>query len=104
MSKTYDAHLFICTNRRNPGPDGSPRACCATKDAEKLRATVKTEAAKRFAGRSVRVNASGCLDACNEGIAAVCYSASGGHWQVNLANTPESAEILLRTIEEALDA
>jgi predicted metal-binding protein len=104
MPKTYDAHLFICTNRKGPGPDGKPRACCAAKDAEQLRDRVKAEASRRFSGQSIRVNASGCLGACEEGIAAVCYSASGGHWQVNLENTPESSEVLLRTIEEALDS
>ena len=104
MPKSYDAHLFICTNRKSPGPDGKPRASCAAKDSEKLRDAVKLAASQRFSGQSIRVNASGCLGACEEGVAAVCYSASGGHWQTHLQNTPESEEILLRTIEEALEA
>jgi predicted metal-binding protein len=104
MAKEYDAHLFICTNRKGPSPDGKPRASCALRDSEKLRDSVKTAAARRLQGQNVRVNASGCLGACEEGIAAVCYSRSGGHWQVQLTNSPESEEILLRTMEEALES
>jgi len=104
MPKIYDAHLFICTNRKGPGPDGKPRACCAAREGEALRDRVKEAAARRFSGQAVRVNASGCLGACEDGIAAVCYGSSGGAWQVNLDNSPESSEILLRTIEDALSS
>lgn len=103
MAKTYDAHLFICTNRRDPGPDGKPRPSCAQRNAEALRDAVKAAAAKRFSGQAFRVNASGCLGACDEGIAAVCYgSSSGGRWQLSLANDAQSAEILIRTLEKSL--
>ena len=105
MAKEYDAHLFICTNLKGPGPDGQPRASCAAKGSEKLRESVKSAAAKRFAGQSFRVNASGCLGACEEGIAAVCFGgAAGGQWQTKLDNTPESAEVLLRTMEDVISS
>jgi (2Fe-2S) ferredoxin len=48
----------------------------------------------------VRVNASGCLGACEEGIAAVCYGSKGGaQWHWGLDPTPESAEILFKSLE-----
>ena len=62
----YKAHLFICTNKK----DG--KTCCADKEAEGLRSRLK-DWAKREGLTSVRVNASGCLDRCEEGITAVLY-------------------------------
>ncbi len=102
MAKHYDAHLFICTNRKGPGPDGKPRACCAARDAEALKDAVKKAAARQFSGQAVRVNASGCLGACEEGIAAVCYGAKGGHWQLQLDHSPEAEKLLLQTISDTL--
>ena len=62
----YKAHLFICTNKKQGKP------CCGDKGAEELRQRVKQWASEQF-GNEVRVNASGCLDKCSEGIAAVLY-------------------------------
>ncbi|MBU6375610.1 MAG: (2Fe-2S) ferredoxin domain-containing protein [Bdellovibrionales bacterium] len=105
MAKDYDAHLFICTNTRSASADGKPRESCGAKGSEKLREIVKTSAATRFRGMSLRVNSSGCLGACQEGIVSVCYSRSGGaNWNTHLSNTSESAEILLRNIEETLSS
>lgn len=63
---SYKAHLFICTNKK----DG--RECCADKDSEAFRKNLKEWAKKEY-GNTVRINASGCLDKCGEGIAAVLY-------------------------------
>ena len=105
MAKDFDAHLFICTNTRTPSPDGTPRESCGAKGSDKLRESVKASAATRFKGMSFRVNSSGCLGACEEGIVSVCYSRSGGaNWNTHLSNTSESAETLLRSIEEALSS
>ncbi|NDD91793.1 (2Fe-2S) ferredoxin domain-containing protein [bacterium] len=105
MVKEYDAHLFICTNTRGASPDGKPRASCGAKGSEKFRETVKAAASKRFEGQSLRVNSSGCLGSCEEGIVAVCYGSAGGaKWNTQLTNTPESTETLLRAIEETLSS
>jgi (2Fe-2S) ferredoxin len=69
MSPPYEKHVFVCTNRR---PDGSPRGCCATKDSEALRLALK-KAVDAAGVTNVRVNASGCLDACEQGAAVVVY-------------------------------
>jgi (2Fe-2S) ferredoxin len=69
MPPPYTRHVFVCTNRR---PEGSPRGCCATKGGDEVRLALKK--AVDAAGISdVRINASGCLDACERGVAVVVY-------------------------------
>jgi len=87
----FDAHLFICTNLK---PEGKPS--CARKGAEALRSRVKeaaAELAKEHPERKVRVNASGCLGQCAQGIAAVCYPR--GEWLTQLSDDVESEQSLL---------
>jgi (2Fe-2S) ferredoxin len=90
----YEAHLFICTNKK----DGKP--CCADKDSESFRKNLK-DLAKQKWGRKVRVNASGCLDQCEKGIAAVLYPK--GEWFTELTNSSEDTERLLHAISEVVD-
>lgn len=60
-------HLFICTNAaQTPGK-------CGSKNAEALRQQVKAKCASEEWGKDIRVNASGCLGQCEQGIAAVLY-------------------------------
>jgi len=87
----YKAHLFICTNRKNGKP------CCAEKGAEDLRLKLKEWAKKEF-GPSVRINASGCLDRCGEGITAVLYPQN--IWLTEIKSTDE--EKLKSLLREAL--
>lgn len=91
----FDAHLFICTNRK---PDGKPS--CAPKNSEALRDRVKSAASKLSEaqpGRKIRVNASGCLGQCSKGIAAVCYPK--GEWLVELSDDADSQKKLLALLE-----
>jgi (2Fe-2S) ferredoxin len=84
----YKAHLFICTNKK----DG--KTCCADKGAEALRGRLK-DWAKKELGPSVRVNASGCLDRCEEGIVAVLYPES--LWLTKLtSNDDDKLKAILR--------
>jgi (2Fe-2S) ferredoxin len=66
----YEKHIFICTNRREPG---SPRGSCAEKGSEELRARFKEALKERGLHRTIRANASGCLDACEFGPSVVVY-------------------------------
>ena len=65
----FRAHVFCCTNRREPG---HKRGCCAEKNAEHLRDYLK-KSAKQAGLADVRINASGCLDRCELGPCIVIY-------------------------------
>ena len=65
----FDAHLFVCCNRR---PDGHKRGSCAAKGSEALRDYMKVRA-KELGVPKVRVNLAGCLDRCELGPCMVIY-------------------------------
>ncbi len=65
----FDAHLFVCCNRR---PDGHERGSCAAKGSEKLRDYMKARA-KELGLKNLRVNSAGCLDRCELGPCLVIY-------------------------------
>ena len=65
----YDAHLFVCTNRR---PDGHKRGSCAAAGAEPLRDYMKARA-KELGIPNIRINTAGCLDRCELGPCLVIY-------------------------------
>lgn len=65
----YEAHLFVCCNRR---PDGHARGSCAARGSEKLRDYMKVRA-KELGLAGVRVNLAGCLDRCELGPCMVIY-------------------------------
>lgn len=65
----YDAHLFVCTNRR---PDGHRRGSCAARGSEGLRDYMKARA-KELGIANLRVNSAGCLDRCELGPCLVIY-------------------------------
>lgn len=96
MEPDFKAHLFICTNDR--GPDGQ-RPSCAHKGSAELRAFVKKACkARGLSGENARVNASGCLDQCERGIAAVMYPQR--KWFLDLHEG--SAEELVAAMERAV--
>ncbi|MGI4955319.1 MAG: (2Fe-2S) ferredoxin domain-containing protein [Janthinobacterium lividum] len=65
----FEAHLFVCTNRR---PDGHRRGSCAARGSEPLRDYMKARA-KELGIRNIRVNSAGCLDRCELGPCLVIY-------------------------------
>ena len=65
----YDAHVFVCCNRR---PDGHKRGSCAAKGSEQLRDYMKVRA-KELGLPRVRVNTAACLDRCELGPSLVIY-------------------------------
>ncbi len=65
----FEAHLFVCTNRR---PDGHRRGSCAAAGSEPLRDYMKARA-KELAIEHIRVNSAGCLDRCELGPCLVIY-------------------------------
>ncbi len=96
MDMKLDAHLFICTNEKQGKP------CCAARDAAALRDSLKKiskDPARGWAGR-VRVNNSGCLGHCEDGIAAVLYPQ--GQWFTNLKS--DDVELLTEVLVDAVEA
>lgn len=65
-----EKHVFICTNRREPG---NPKGCCAEKGSEEIREVFKKELHERKLKGRIRANAAGCLDQCAKGPAVVVY-------------------------------
>ena len=65
----FDAHVFVCCNRR---PDGHRRGSCAASGSEKLRDYMKARA-KELKIPDIRVNTAGCLERCEFGPAMVIY-------------------------------
>lgn len=75
MPPPYTHHIFVCTNRR---PEGAAKGCCASKDSEELQTYMKARA-KELGIQNIRVNKSGCLDACEIGPAVVIYPEGTWH-------------------------
>ncbi len=89
------AHLFICTNSKEKGE------CCKSKGGEKLRIAVKKlmdEKHPEWKGQ-YRVNGSGCLGRCEDGIASVLYPQSV--WKTNL--TLDSTNELFQLLESEIN-
>lgn len=94
LKPEFKAHLFVCTNA--PTVDGK----CGSKNAESLRRKVKEQCAIQPWGKSVRVNAAGCLGQCERGIAAVIYPQQIWHLDLKENETStlfESMKTLMET-------
>ena len=66
----FEKHVFICTNRRDPG---NPKGCCAEKGSEAVRDEFKRQLHERGVKGRMRANAAGCLDQCARGVTVVVY-------------------------------
>ncbi len=89
----FDAHLFVCTNRR---PDGHRRGSCAERGSEPLRDYMKARA-KELAIPDIRINTAGCLDRCELGPCMVIYP--DGTWY-RIETTADIDEVLQTHIVE----
>ena len=88
----FDAHLFVCTNRR---PDGHKRGSCAERGSESLRDYMKARA-KELGIPGIRVNSAGCLDRCELGPCIVIYPQ--GTWY--RCSTKEEADVILEAVKQ----
>jgi (2Fe-2S) ferredoxin len=82
----FDKHVFICTNRREPG---NPKGSCADKGSEDVRDAFKRILHERGLKGRVRANAAGCLDQCPRGAAVVVYPEQVWYGGVTVADVPE---------------
>ena len=65
----YDRHMFICGHER---PPNSSRPSCKNRGSLELLPRIK-QLAREQGISSIRVQKSGCLDFCENGIACVVY-------------------------------
>lgn len=68
--KRFNKHIFICENHR---PEGHPRGCCAEKGSVEIRSKFKSRLKELGINSIIRINAAGCLDACEFGVSVVVY-------------------------------
>jgi (2Fe-2S) ferredoxin len=87
------AHLFICTHYRENGES------CARKGSVELRESLKKRCQKEIPHEpgTIRVNASGCLGHCADGITAVLYPE--GRWMTGI--TLEDDNALVEVVRES---
>jgi predicted metal-binding protein len=79
------AHLFVCTHTRENGES------CGAKGSSGLVDRLKARFKGRYAKNEMRVNRSGCLGKCEQGIACVLYPE--GEWRLGIqAEGPRAAE------------
>lgn len=90
--RNLKAHLFVCTNEKKG-------ESCGAKGGAKLRARVKDLSKEHpdWKGQ-VRINSSGCLGRCEEGIVAVLYPQ--GRWFSELDAKDE--DVLIEAVDEAI--
>lgn len=81
-----ERHVFICTNRREPG---NPKGSCAEKGADEVRDAFKKLVHERGMKGRVRANAAGCLDQCARGVTVVVYPEQVWYGGVTAADVPE---------------
>jgi (2Fe-2S) ferredoxin len=65
----YQRHVFICGHER---PEGAARPSCKKRGSLELLSLIKT-AAREEGLSDIRIQKSGCLDFCENGIACVVY-------------------------------
>ena len=65
----YGRHVFICGHER---PEGATRPSCKNRGSMELLTRIKA-AAREEGLRDIRIQKSGCLDFCENGIACVVY-------------------------------
>jgi (2Fe-2S) ferredoxin len=85
----YERHVFVCINERQAG---HPRGCCKARGAEEIRTALKAEIFRLGLSSIVRVNNSGCLDACEHGPSMVIYPEGIWYGHVTASDIEEIAE------------
>ena len=85
----FTHHIFICTNRREPGHS---RGCCNADGSEALKNAFKKEVERRGLKPLVRANAAGCLDQCAHGAVVLIYPEQIWYGHVTVADVPEILE------------
>lgn len=90
----YKLHVFVCTNEKK-------KECCAREGAEDVRKELKDWAKKHPEWRKqIRINASGCMDRCKEGVVVAVYPNNEWFLKVRPKNIDELIEELEKILAE----
>lgn len=90
-----DVHVFVCTNKKEG------KTCCADKNSDELRNALKSWARENPSWRKrIRVNASGCLDRCKDGIAMAIYPQNMWLTHVSTDDLGSLKELITRLMDE----
>ena len=84
--KRFEKHIFVCTNQRE---EGHPRGCCADKNSGELAEQLKARIKALGLNSEIRINKSGCLDACEHGAVVVVYPEQIWYGNVTVADVEE---------------
>ncbi len=92
--QNYEAHMFVCTN--SPDKEGK----CGHKGGHELRMKLRELVLQQDAWKDrVRVNASGCLGACEKGITVVIYPQAQWYY----LQTTEDVQSLFQELKKLVD-
>jgi (2Fe-2S) ferredoxin len=87
----YKKHVFVCTNDKDKG-----KKCCRAENGHAIVRELRKEIEKKGLKGKVRINKSGCLDACAYGPAIVVYP--DGIWYGGMKTG--DAKKLVKSIEK----
>lgn len=90
----FQVHVFVCTQQKNSGQ------CCAQVGGEPVRGELKDWSKQNPAWKGrIRVNSSGCLDRCKDGVAVAIYPQN--EWFINVK--PDDLDELKERIQQLMD-
>jgi len=88
----YQIHVFICQNQRE---QNDPRGSCAQKGSERIHNKLKEDIKSLNLPTRIRINKSGCLGTCKQGVSMVIYPT--GIWYGKVTEN-DLNEIINKTI------
>ena len=80
----YDLHILVCTNEKKHGGGCGPKG--GQEIVDELKDWSKSGA---LSGKKVRINKSGCLGRCDEGIVCVAYANNEWVVEAKPSDVPE---------------
>jgi (2Fe-2S) ferredoxin len=87
--KRFDKHVFICENKR---AEGHPKGCCFEKGSPLVITAFKKKLKELGLNSNIRINSSGCLDACEFGVSMVVYHEQIWYGGVTVEDVDEIVE------------
>ncbi len=85
----YEKHVFVCENERD---ETDVRGSCSRKGSKEFRRLLKERIKEIGLSSKIRINKSGCLGTCNQGISVVIYPQGIWYGKVTTDDIPEIVE------------